>query len=167
MIDMVMFTGSYTLTDTLVVQKPRKIGQPVGFQHPCLLHSLFAWTEDLWKWRSREKCTSSGWKYSKNISGKHEWRKQRKNINRKQNGVLKAIHEEEVYDNLDDLDCNLCVYMFAGSYILADTRLPLACTVAAKNKENQIRLGLWVFNVSSAVVVIILWICWQCTHNKR
>ena len=61
----------------------------------------------------------------------------------------------------------ICVSMFAGSYILTDTRLPLACTVAAKNKENWIRFGLWVFNVSSAVVVIILWICWQCIHDRR
>ena len=59
------------------------------------------------------------------------------------------------------------VSMFAGSYILADTRLPLACIGAAKNKENQIRLGLWVFDVFSAVVVIILWICWQRIHDKR
>ena len=59
------------------------------------------------------------------------------------------------------------VSMFAGLYILADTRLPLACTVAAKNKENWIRFGLWVFNVFSAVVVIILWICWQRIHDKR
>ena len=59
------------------------------------------------------------------------------------------------------------VSVFAGSYILAETRLPLACTVAAKNKENWIRFGLWFLNMSSAVVVIILWICWQSTHDKR
>lgn len=158
---MSMFTGSYTLTDTLVLQELKKIGQPVGFQHPCLLHFLFAWTVDLWKWRSWEKHTSSGWKYSKNISGEREWRKN----NRKQNGVLKPIHEEEAYDDCCTLA--ICVSVFAGSYILAETRLPLACTVAAKNKENWIRFGLWFLNMSSAVVVIILWICWQCTHDKR
>ena len=44
-----MFTGSYTLTDTLVLQELKKIGQPVGFQ-PCLLHSLY----ELWTYENEE-----------------------------------------------------------------------------------------------------------------
>ena len=139
--------------------KPRKIGQPVGFQHPCLLHSLFAWTEDLWKWRSWEKRTSSGWKYSKNMNG------ERTSIGNKM-ACLKQYMKRKCTIILMIVNAFL-VSMFAGSYILADTRLPLTCTVAAKNKENWIRFGLWVFNVSSAVVVIILWICWQRIHDKR
>ena len=46
---MSMFTGSYTLTDTLVLQELKKISQPVGFQ-PCLLHSLY----ELWTFENEE-----------------------------------------------------------------------------------------------------------------
>ena len=60
--------------------------------------------------------------------------------------------------------------VFAGLYILADTRLPLACTGVAKNDartRHGIRIGLWVITLFVAAGVIIIWTCWQNKHHKR
>lgn len=159
---MYMFTGSYTLTDTLVLQELKKIGQPVGFQHPCLLHFLFAWTVDLWKWRSWESIPAQGENTVRTSVGNGNGERTAGN----KMACLKQYMKRKCTTILM-ISISFFVSVFAGSYILAETRLPLACTVAAKNKENWIRFGLWFLNMSSAVVVIILWICWQSTHDKR
>ena len=60
--------------------------------------------------------------------------------------------------------------VFAGLYILADTRLPLASTGAAKDDtrtRNVIRISLWGVTLAVAVCVVILWTCWQNKHHKR
>ena len=60
--------------------------------------------------------------------------------------------------------------VFAGLYILADTRLPLACTGVAKDNTNVrgwIRLSMWVVAVFVAGGVIVVWSCWQKAHDKR
>ena len=60
--------------------------------------------------------------------------------------------------------------VFAGLYILADTRLPLACTGVAEDDtrtRHVIRISLWVITLFVAAWVIIIWTCWQNKHHKR
>ena len=60
--------------------------------------------------------------------------------------------------------------VFAGLYILADTRLPLACTGVAEDNTNSrgsIRLSMWVVAVFVAGGVIVVWSCWQTLHDQR
>ena len=60
--------------------------------------------------------------------------------------------------------------VFAGLYILADTRLPLACTGVAEDNtrtRHVIKISLWGVTLPVAAGVIIIWTCWQNKHHKR
>ena len=60
--------------------------------------------------------------------------------------------------------------VFAGLYILADNRLPLACSGVAKddiNVRGLIRLSMWVVAVFVAGGVIVVWSWWQSVHDQR
>ena len=62
----------------------------------------------------------------------------------------------------------ILISAFAASYILADNRLPLACTGIAESDrvvQDKIRLGMWGATVFFGILVIICWCCY--VHKMR
>ena len=53
----------------------------------------------------------------------------------------------------------LSITAFAASYILADNRLPLACSNITEMNELGVRLGLWVV---TALFVLVVLVCLSC-----
>ena len=58
------------------------------------------------------------------------------------------------------------ISLFAASYILADNRLPLACTGSAKDisSRSKVWVGLWAFAFVNLAMFGVWYMCKRCWH---
>ena len=86
----------------------------------------------------------------------------------KHNVYGKRVHQEKMYMSTCTLGTFYAILLsvFTGLYILANTRLPLACIGVAKDDTNArgwIRLSMWGVALFVAGGVSY----WQKAHDKR
>ena len=75
--------------------------------------------------------------------------------------------KRQIYYTICSIIPGVLISLFAASYILADNRLPLACTGSAEDISfrNKVWVGLWAFAFLNLAVFGVWYMCKRCWHR--